>query len=72
MLLIKLRQIFTAFAVSLSGQKIKFLIIIIPVFFFYESVLTSSDSSAPRSKMSMSTISLSSSLFSSVIEELEN
>ena len=28
--LVKLRQIFTAFAVSLSGQKIKFLIIISP------------------------------------------
>ena len=49
--LVKLRQIFTAFAVSLSGQKIKFLIIIIPVIFFHESVLTSSESCAPRSKI---------------------
>ena len=64
---IKLRQIFTAFVVSLSGQKIKFLIIIISAvckyfklslltsffdrFFFIESILTGCDSCAPRGKI---------------------
>ena len=40
--LVKLRQIFTAFAVSLSGQKIKFLMIIIPAVckYFKLSLLT--------------------------------
>ena len=40
--LVRLRQIFTAFALSLSGQKIKFLIIIIPAVckYFKLSLLT--------------------------------
>ena len=37
--LAKLRQIFTAFAVSLSGQKIKFLIIFIPAVCKYFKLL---------------------------------